>query len=55
MNPHVLVTAATGTVGREMVAALLSRNISFTAAVRSVDKDKEILGDVPAVQFDYEF
>lgn len=54
MDPHVLVTAATGTVGREVVAALLSRNISFTAASRSISKAKEVLSDVPIVYFDFD-
>lgn len=55
MEQHVLVTGATGTVGQEVAKALQARAIPFTAAVRDVDKAKEMLGrETHAIHFDFE-
>lgn len=50
----VVVTAASGNVGREAVHALQNRGISVRAAGCSVDELRAVLGDdVPAVRFDF--
>lgn len=49
------ITGATGTVGREVVHALLEKGHQVVAASRHVDKARELFGDkVQAVHFDYE-
>lgn len=42
--PHILITGATGTIGRELCAILSSRNIPFRAMVRSLDRAGELAG-----------
>nr|WP_295925563.1 SDR family oxidoreductase [uncultured Dyadobacter sp.] len=42
--PRILITGATGTIGRELTAILSSRNIPFRAMVRSLDRAGELAG-----------
>ncbi|MCE7066101.1 SDR family oxidoreductase [Dyadobacter sp. CY326] len=41
-SPKILITGATGNIGKELTALLSSRNIPFRALVRSPDSGKEI-------------
>jgi uncharacterized protein YbjT (DUF2867 family) len=51
----VLVTGATGTVGRHVVSELLDRNADVRAGVRSIERARETLPDGAAlVEFDFE-
>lgn len=50
----VLVTGATGNVGREVVRALRARNIAVRAADRDPARARALFGDdLDAVRFDY--
>ena len=55
MTPHILVTGATGTVGREVVNALRKQGSDFVAGVRNENKAKDILGpNTYTAYFDFE-
>lgn len=47
----VAVTGATGTIGREVIAALLERGDEVTALSRDAGRARERLGDVDAVEW----
>ncbi|WP_017301182.1 SDR family oxidoreductase [Nodosilinea nodulosa] len=48
---QAFVTGSTGLLGSNLVRELVDRGYSVKALVRSVDKAKHLLGDVPQVQF----
>lgn len=50
---RILVTGATGTVGTHVVEGLQDRDANVVAAVRDPQSASEVLGDVPAVEFDF--
>ncbi|MEN6402898.1 MAG: SDR family oxidoreductase [Armatimonadia bacterium] len=51
----ILVTGATGTVGRYVVAELLARKVKFVVGARHPEKVKEVLGpDILAVPLDFD-
>jgi uncharacterized protein YbjT (DUF2867 family) len=55
MAEKILVTGATGTIGKALIQALKDRGASFVAGVTSEQRGKEVLGnDVPQVEFNYE-
>ncbi len=55
MEQKILVTGATGNIGRALVEALHLKNASFIAGVRDVEKGKEQLGgQTEVVRFDFE-
>ena len=55
MNKKILVTGATGTIGKAVVTALKNEKASFVAGVRSTATASEKLGaDVALVPFDFE-
>lgn len=55
MAEKILVTGATGTIGKALVNALKSKGAAFVAGVSSKQKGEDILGtDVPTVVFKYE-
>ncbi len=49
----ILVTGATGTVGRELVRLLAERGEQVRAATRSPERARRLLGDIEAVELDY--
>lgn len=49
----ILVTGATGAVGRELVRLLVKRKVPVRAATRSPKRARQLLGDVDAVELDY--
>lgn len=54
MNPTILVTGATGNVGREVVRSLQAEGIICRVGVRNPDKVKDEFGDdVQVVAFDF--
>ena len=55
MGERVLVTGATGKVGREVARRLLERDVAVKGATRSPDAAQRLLpADVSVVEFDYE-
>lgn len=55
MTEKILVTGATGTIGKALVKALTIKGASFVAGVTTEQKGKDLLGeDVPTVVFNYE-
>ncbi|MBC7933812.1 MAG: SDR family oxidoreductase [Rhizobacter sp.] len=55
MSNKILVTGATGTIGKAVVKALLQQNKSFVAAVRNAATASEKLGnEVDLVTFDFD-
>ncbi|HEU4470423.1 MAG TPA: SDR family oxidoreductase [Flavisolibacter sp.] len=55
MAEKILITGATGTIGKALVKALKNKGVSFVAAVTSLQRGRDILGaDVPIVEFNYE-
>ena len=54
MQPHILVTGATGNVGAELVKQLQNAGIAFRAGVTHPDSAREKLGtDIDLVHFDF--
>ena len=53
MTNKILVTGATGTVGKELIKSLQSKNANFIAGVRDVSKAKEKLPGTELVEFDF--
>lgn len=55
MKERILVTGATGKVGRELVRRLLDTAVDVRAATRRPDRARELLGpDVEVVELDYD-
>lgn len=55
MNENVLVTGATGKVGRELVGLLVERGVTVRAGSRSPARVRELFGDAAeAVELDYD-
>lgn len=55
MTEKILVTGATGTIGKALIKALKSRRAPFVAGVTSEQRGQDVLGsDVPTVVFNYE-
>lgn len=55
MAEKILVTGATGTIGKAVVNALKSKGASFVAAVTTEQRGKDVFGpDIPIVEFNYE-
>ncbi len=51
---HVVITGATGLIGRRITQILVEKGISVTALVRNVEKGKKVLGsDVNCVYWDF--
>lgn len=54
MSAKILVTGATGTIGKALVNSLQQKNVSFVAGVRNTEQAKEKLGNnVEVVEFDF--
>jgi uncharacterized protein YbjT (DUF2867 family) len=53
MNSPILITGATGNVGRELVRILHQKGQAVRAAVISPDEAQQLPADVPWVQFDF--
>lgn len=54
MSAKILVTGATGTIGKALVNSLQQKNVSFVAGVRNPEQAKEKLGNnIEVVEFDF--
>jgi len=53
MSSKILVTGATGTMGKALIEKLVSKEIPFVAAVRNVETAKKQLGTDHVVYFDF--
>ena len=56
MTHKILVTGATGTIGKALIKALLEKKTAFIAAVRDTETAREKLSaDVELVSFNFKY